>query len=310
MSESPFTDCYEVPVTGGKLHVARAGPLADEAAAVVLAVHGVASSHLIWRTVARELIADPGVCVLAPDLRGRGRSAELPGPYGMAAHAEDLLAVLDAAGARQVVVVGHSLGAYVAAALAARQPDRVSAVLLLDGGLAIQGYPDEMADELIEAMVDAALELARIPFESVEAHVEQWRAHPAFEDAWNGDVEAYAVYDAVADERGPLHAAVSEAAVRADITELVRDEAARSAVDRVRAPLSFIRARRGMRGGLPLVPQLYLNTFAATHPHARIEDVADANHYTLVLGAGPGPRRVAAAIETAISPPSPVRADR
>ncbi len=297
-------------MAGGSLHVARAGPPPEEAAAVVLAAHGVASSHLIWRTVARELSAGSGVCLLAPDLRGRGRSAELPGPYGMAAHAADLLAVLDAAGARQAVVVGHSLGAYAAAALAARHPDRVSALLLLDGGLAIQGYPDEMADELIEAMVDAALELARLPFDSVEAHVDQWRAHPAFEEAWNGDVEAYAVYDVVEDGRGPMHAAVSEAAVRADIAELVRDEAARSAVDRVRAPLFFVRARRGLRGGPPLVPQLYLSAFAAVHPHARIEDVAEANHYTLVLGAGPGPARVAAAIEAAISLPVPARADR
>jgi pimeloyl-ACP methyl ester carboxylesterase len=308
VTDDPFTHRYEVPVAGGSLHVARAGPPAEEAASVVLCAHGVASSHLIWRTVARELSAGSRPCLLAPDLRGRGRSAELGGPYGMAAHAADLLAVLDDAGARQAVVVGHSLGGYAAAALAALHPDRVSALVLLDGGLAISGYPEEMADELVEAMVDSALEFARLPFESVEAHVDQWRAHPAFRDDWNCDVEAYAVYD-VADGPGPLHATVSAAAVRADIGELVRDEVTREAVDRVRAPLSFVRARRGLRGGLPLVPQMILTTFATTHPHARVEDVADANHYTLVLGAGSGPVRVAAAIEAAISPPAP-HADR
>jgi lipase len=172
MTGDPFGERYEVPVAGGALAVARAGVPVDEAEAVVLAVHGVASSHVIWRTVARELTASSRVCMLAPDLRGRGRSARLPGPYGVAAHVADLLAVLDHAGARQVVVVGHSLGAYVATGLAARHPDRVSAVLLLDGGLAIPSYPDEIADELVEAMVDSALETARLPFDSVEERVQ------------------------------------------------------------------------------------------------------------------------------------------
>lgn len=300
MTGDPFGGQYEVPVAGGALAVARAGVPVDEAEAVVLAVHGVASSHVIWRTVARELTASSRVCMLAPDLRGRGRSARLPGPYGVAAHVADLLAVLDHAGARQVVVVGHSLGAYVATGLAARHPDRVSAVLLLDGGLAIPSYPDEIADELVEAMVDSALETARLPFDSVEERVRQWRAHPAFARDFSDDVEAYAGYD-VADENGTLRAAISEAAVRADLAELVRSEPARTAIDRIQAPLTFVRARIPVQGTVSMVPQTLLDAFIARHPRATVDDVADANHYTLVLGAGPGPRRVAADIAAAIS---------
>jgi hypothetical protein len=42
-----------------------------------------------------------------------------------------------------------------------------------------------------------------------------------------------------------------------------------------------------------------VDAFAAAHPDARIEEIPDVNHYTLVFGAGPGPRRVAAIIEEA-----------
>jgi pimeloyl-ACP methyl ester carboxylesterase len=295
----PFSE-YSIPVDGGELRVAHAGPPAAEACAVVLAIHGVASSHAVWRAVARELTRDGRTCVLAPDLRGRGRSVELPGPYGMAAHAADLLAVLDDAGVRHAVVVGHSLGAYVATGFATRHPDRASAVVLLDGGLAIPSYPEAIADELTDAMVDAALEHMREPFASVAERVAQWRAHPAFADGWNEDTEAYARYD-VAEIGGELRAAVSHEAVRADIAELVRDETARVAVDRVRVPLALMRARKGFDGGMPTLPQALIDAFVAGHPRARLESVDAANHYTLVLGPGPGPRAVAAVLDAALT---------
>jgi lipase len=297
----PFEIDYRVPVAGGELRVARSGPPADQAGTVVLAIHGVASSHMIWRGVARELNRDGRTCVLAPDLRGRGRSIELPGPFGMAAHAADLLAVLDDAGVTEVVLLGHSLGAYVATTFASLYPERTSAAVLLDGGLAIPSYPDAIAGELIDAMVDTALEYARVPFESVAEHVAQWRRHPALEDAWDEDTEAYARYD-VAETDGSLHAAVTEAAVRADIGDLVLHESARAAIERVRAPLLLMRARNGLEAGSPaMMPQPLIDAFSAGHPHAKLIEVAGANHYTLVLGAGDGPRCVAAVVAAAIT---------
>ena len=299
MSE-PFDVDYAVAVEGGELRVARAGPPPSEADAVMLAIHGVASSHVIWRAVARELTRDGRVCVLAPDLRGRGRSVDLPGPYGMAAHVADLVAVLDDAGTERAVIVGHSLGAYVAAGFGAGHPDRTATVVLLDGGLAIPSYPEAIAGELIDAMVETALEHSRAPFTTVAERIAQWRAHPALIDAWDEDTEAYARYD-VAETAGELHAAVSEAAVRADVSDLVRDEVARAAVDRVRSPLVLMRARQAFDGSLPALPQSLIDSFVGTHPKARLENVPGANHYTLVLGSGPGPRAVAAVVGAAIT---------
>jgi pimeloyl-ACP methyl ester carboxylesterase len=56
--------------------VALAGPTSG--APVVLAVHGITASSRAWLTVARHL--GDRVTVIAPDLRGRGASAGLPGP--------------------------------------------------------------------------------------------------------------------------------------------------------------------------------------------------------------------------------------
>ena len=78
----------------------------------ILAVHGVTASHKAWAYLAAAL---PDVRIIAPDLRGRGRSNSLPAPYGMPSHAEDLAAVLAELAPGPVVVVGHSMGGFAVA---------------------------------------------------------------------------------------------------------------------------------------------------------------------------------------------------
>jgi pimeloyl-ACP methyl ester carboxylesterase len=291
----PFTARFETPVTGGALHVARAGPPADAAECVVLAAHGITASLMTWQSVAREL--DDRICLLAPDLRGRGRSATLPGPYGMVAHVADLIAVLDHVGTRSAVLMGHSMGAYIAARLAADHPERAAGLVLLDAGLPLP-RPDNPEEMLDSAVANAVLRLS-ITFSSADEYIRGWRAHPAFVDAWDEDLEAYARYDLVEDGH-VARCSASPEAVRTDSRDMVLDDATRTALDRVRAPVQLLRAERGMFDDDPLVPADALHAFSASHPSVHVEEVADVNHYTLVMGHSPGPHRVAAAIEASL----------
>src|SRR6478609_8022023 len=127
-------DTLDVPVAGGSLHVTAW----ERHGAPVLAVHGITSSGWVWPFLAADLDRP----LVAPDLRGRGRSNSLPGPYGLAAHAADCAAVVEAVSDQPVVVVGHSMGGFVATVLAARRPELVRGVVLVDGGL-----PFPSADE-------------------------------------------------------------------------------------------------------------------------------------------------------------------
>ena len=294
-----FSAHHEVAVPGGALFVARAGPPPQDAASVALLVHGITASHLSWPPVARELAGD-GACLLAPDLRGRGRSAGLPGPYGIAAHVRDLVAVLAALGVERAVLAGHSMGAYVVARLAVEHPGRASAVVLVDGGLPL-ALPDGVdPDAALDAVLGPATARLRMTFASAEEYVGFWRAHPAFANAWTADAEAYARGD-LTGEPPALRSRVSEPAVRADGSDLVRDEPTRDAAPRVRAPLTLLRAPRGLQDepDAPLIPEATLAGFAAERPDARIVEVAGVNHYTITLGAGAG--AVAAAIRRALS---------
>jgi lipase len=296
LGHDPFACHFEVPVAGGMLHVARAGT--PDAERVVLAVHGVTGSLMVWRTLAREL--DPGICLLAPDLRGRGQSRRVPGPYGLAVHVADLIAVLDHAGASSAVLVGHSMGAFLGLRLAAEHPERAVGVVLLDAGLPFT-VPDD-TEEYDRAISSVAARLA-ITYPSAHRYVEAWRAHPGFKKAWDSDpraaedLEAYALYDMV--EAGPVVRCASvAAAVHADSKQMLTDDLTRTALDRVRAPVRLLRAERGLFDAEPLVSDRELQAFRAAYPSVRIEEVAGVNHYTLILGPRRGPRRVAAAIES------------
>lgn len=108
----------------------------------VLAAHGISSNNRLWSWV---LDAAPEVNLVAPDLAGRGGTPARPGRSSVGDHADQLVALLDALELDVVHLLGMSMGGFVVTELAARYPDRVRTVTLVDGGLPIdfgeQGAP-------------------------------------------------------------------------------------------------------------------------------------------------------------------------
>lgn len=98
----------------------------------VLGLPGLGSSGRAWGPLAESL---PDAHLVSPDLRGRGRSAALTGPTGLPAHARDVKAIAEALDLRDVVVVGHSMGAFLAPLVAQELGDRVTRLVLVDGGV-------------------------------------------------------------------------------------------------------------------------------------------------------------------------------
>ncbi len=214
----------------------------------------------------------------------------------MAAHVEDLVAVLDHAGAASilgtpqapgaVILAGHSMGAYVVARLAAAHPARVHAVALVDGGLVLAVPPDLEPDKVLELVLGPALARLRMTFESREAYRDFWRAHPAFAGPgmWSADVEDYVDYD-LAGEPGQLRSRVSEEAVRADGADLLDVEAVRRAFVALACPTVVVRAPRGLLDEPnPLLSEAAVAEAKVALPHLVDVVVPDTNHYQLLLG--------------------------
>jgi lipase len=272
---------HDVPVDGGALRVGEWGP-DDPDAPTVIAVHGITGSHLAWAVVAEAL---PEVRLIAPDLRGRGRSAGLPAPYGMARHAADIEAVIEALDLPPAMLVGHSMGGFVALVTAHLYPGRFSEVLLIDGGLPLAIPAGISRDDLLAATLGPAAARRSMTFPDRAAYLEFWKQHPAFASDWSQAVVDYVNYDLTGTEP-ELRPSPSFDAVKADSMELYGGESVLAALAGMRHPVTLMTAPRGL---LDQTPGLYspseIERWRAELPAVTILEVPDVNHYTIVMGA-------------------------
>lgn len=285
----------EVSVPGGPLHVARFGTGPQ----VALGLHGITGSCMQLAPVARRLA--PGVALVAPDLRGRGGSNGLPGPYGMEAHARDCAAVIAASSDGPVVVLGESMGAYVAVVLAARFPELVERVVLADGGIPLPVPEGLDPDAVLEAVLGPALARLALVFETEQAYFDFWRAHPALAGAWGPDVEEYLAYDLEPVDGGFRSRAGAEP-VRVDGREhIVSPTIVEEALGAVRCPVHLVRATRNLLDQAPpLLSDEAVSPWRRRLTSFSDQVVGDTNHYTLFL-CEPGARLLA---QLVTEPPS------
>ncbi|UNS97686.1 alpha/beta hydrolase [Streptomyces tubbatahanensis] len=311
------------PAPGGGALAFTHWPGADGSASAdtpaLIALHGITANGRAFDAVADALgAALPCASLYAPDLRGRAASADLPGPYGLAAHVADVLALLDHLGQRRAVLIGHSMGGFVAALAATRHPSRVAGTVLVDGGppfpgtgaaggdsgagetgeaggVGEAGAADEGAiDAQLEAVIGPAMRRLSMTFPDRDSYAEFFRGHPAIRPLWNDDVRAYVDRDLVGTEPELRSSCVREA-VRADGRGVLVEPLLRTALREPGPPAVFLWAERGM---LDEPRGLY----GAEHPagfglhpeRVASRRVDGVNHYSIVMAAE-GARAVAEA---------------
>lgn len=97
----------------------------------LMLLHGTGGDGFThWGQLLRHL---PGRRVICPDYAGSGRTTDAGGPLQLDDLATQMLAVMDACGEAAVDLVGYSLGAVLAAFIAARHPGRVRRLVLVAG---------------------------------------------------------------------------------------------------------------------------------------------------------------------------------
>ncbi len=118
------------------IHFEASGP---EDAEVLLLCSGLGGSGGYWADNIAALAER--YRVVTYDQRGTGRSPRaLPGPVDIAGMADDAEQVLDRVGARRCRLIGHALGGLIGMTLAARSPDRISHLVIVNGWLRLDAH--------------------------------------------------------------------------------------------------------------------------------------------------------------------------
>jgi pimeloyl-ACP methyl ester carboxylesterase len=153
-AQPPGSEIIGVEVSGGAL----AAEVISSGTEPVLAIHGISSQRKLWSWLRA---ADPRLSLIAPDLRGRGDSVGVAGPSSIGRHAADMVAVLDHLGLDAAHVCGMSMGGFVAVELAATHPDRVTSLILIDGGFPMAAPPGLTPEALPAVFKDRLARLDR-----------------------------------------------------------------------------------------------------------------------------------------------------
>lgn len=213
-------------------------------------LHGYVESLVAWRPLFEHFARH--YRVIAIDVPGSGLSDKPDGPYTLASQEVRLADFLDRWTTGPVVVVGHSMGGELAAALAIDRPDRVSAAVLISpAGWGLADRLDSLHPGTITAIGWAAAAAATV----LPVHDPAWLAEPA----------GRADYDPL---RDPRYRAAATAVMREfDFAALVDSTA------RLRQPVLLIWGRED-----PTIPFAIGSRLAAALPCVDFEPLSSTLH--------------------------------
>lgn len=241
----------------------------------VLCIHGITANCRCWDVVASSL--SPDFRVLAMDLRGRGHSDKPASGYSVEQHCRDILSIIDDLKLKRPVIMGHSLGAFIALAFAATYPDMVDRVILVDGG---GDLSKEQMEKVFSGIKPALDRLGKV-FPSAEAYIDTMKQAPYLQP-WSPALETYCRYEITEVEGGvsanidPLH--IQEEAM--NLGKMKADSFYRKIICKV----LILRATDGLLAEDDiLLPEPVVERMAREIPNATRVDIRGTNHYGILF---------------------------
>ena len=241
----------------------------------VLCVHGISASCRCWDNVAEALI--PQHEVLAMDLRGRGLSEKPASGYSVSHHCRDIEALLKHQNINQVIILGHSLGALIGLELAARFPEKVKRLILVDGG----GQLTKEQREKVFAGIQPTLDRLGKIFPSKEAYLDLMKSNPLLQP-WTSMLETYYLYE-LEEADGGVRSRVKAEHIKEEAENLTGYDVT-GFYSRIKCPVLILRAPEGMT--TPdniLLPEKALEKMLREIFNVKYVDIPGTNHYSIVM---------------------------
>lgn len=220
----------------------------------------------------------PQYRVFALDLRGRCDSDKPSDGYGFAYHARDIIAFADALGLERFVLVGHSFGATTSVYTTSLQPERVQALVLMDGGA-------DPKSETLKAMYPTIKRLSKI-YISMDEYLAVQR-NVVYHKPWTPALERYLTEDMEMLEDGSARSKSSATGIERDMDMHFWDNVWFH-LPHLRCPVLYLRPTEGLLGATGHVySDQEASKLAGLIPDCRYERVAGGNHYTFLIQDNP-----------------------
>ena len=255
----------------------------------VVCLHGITAQHRAFTSAARGVGPDRGL--VGVDLRGRGDSDKPDAGYGLEAHAADVVRVLDHLDLENATVAGHSMGAFVALKTALLYPDRVRALVLLDGGWPRAEAPsqEEMTEEqereaaAIREGLARAFSRLEMVFETPDDYLDFWFPDGNLTMAdLPPDLADYYLYD-LQEVEGGFNPKCSTDAAKQDSPDVTETSPTADEMRDVGCPVALVRASEGFfPGSRPLIPDATRDVMAGALDIRSEMVLPGANHYTMM----------------------------
>lgn len=235
----------------------------------IVAIHGIAATHKSLQYFIDVLAGDYRVVTL--DIPGRGKSEAPLAPSSIFRQAETLIKLIKELQIEEPILLGHSMGAYIAALIASQLED-AKALILLDGAAEMSERQAEILEPLLSRLGQR--------YSSKEAYVEELKTIFSYMDIpWDETLQALAEYEVI-EEDGTWRQSIDIDTLRADGESLYHFDPEK-VMGRVKCPVLLVHAE-GPVGDDPL---FYLDDFALIREHTHNLEIfsAGCNHYTMIL---------------------------
>jgi pimeloyl-ACP methyl ester carboxylesterase len=247
----------------------------------VLGVHGLTANCRCWDVIAQALAGRHRM--LAVDLRGRGLSDKPATGYSEEHHLKDLKCVMDDLQLDRAVLMGHSLGGYISLGFAARYPQRVAGLVLIDAG----GELSQEHWDRVTAAIKPSIERLSISLPSMDEYLRLMQRNPVLQP-WSQAIETFCRYDL---EEASDGSGVRSRIQRAHIEEEVsnkRQTGASQLYPKIECPVLILRATQGILSDEDiLLPRQAVEKMLSHIPGARCLDIEGADHYSIIFQPNP-----------------------
>jgi pimeloyl-ACP methyl ester carboxylesterase len=241
----------------------------------ILCLHGLTANCRCWDVIASSLAPENNI--LAIDLRGRGLSDKPAAGYSLQHHIRDIFCLLDDLKQERIVLMGHSLGAFISLAFAANYPERTEKIILMDGG----GQLTQDQWDKVTLAIKPSLDRLGQVFPSFDAYVSLMKLAP-FLQPWSQALEDYFQYESEVVEGG-VRSRINPANIQEEVQN-IQQEVPSKYYPKVACPVLILRATNGILSRDDLVlPESSVDRMVSEISDARRIDIKGTNHFSILL---------------------------